>query len=206
MNDMRLPALRLILSAVAVAAGAAVQALAQSNVYSVAIYAGGTSYQEVCSFEIPFPPYYYKVTERNRYEDADGLVIIDVGHEKERRGVLCRYWDVEFGTESFTVPLDRPQPLRARWLAAESVERERREKAWLATGFFQKKTFILTNRTDSLEDQDVLFELEQREKFKDGHWTRGMGPESNLFRITASANDMVIWDRIMKEFDKPRKK
>jgi len=33
-----------------------------------------------------------------------------------------------------------------------------------------------------------------------------MGPESNVFRITASTNDMVLRDRIMKEFDKPRKK
>jgi hypothetical protein len=200
---MKLRTFRLILSAVAVAAGGATQAPAQ-NVYSLAIYAGGTSYQELCAFDVPFPPYHYKVTQRSRYEDADGLVIIDVGHEKERGGVLCRYLDVECGTESFTVPLDRPQPLRARLLAAESAERERREKSWLASGHFQIKTFILSNRTDSLEDQEVLFELEQREKFKDGHWTRAMGPESNVFRITASTNDMVIWDRIMMEFDKPR--
>lgn len=202
---MRLPAFRLILSASAVAAGVA-QALAQSNVYSLATYSGGTSYQQVFSFDIPFPPYHYEITQRSRFEDTDGLVIIDVGHEKQRGGVPCRYWDVESGTESFTVPLDRPQPLRARLLAAESAERERREKAWLAAGFFQKKTFIITNRTDSLEDQEVIFQLEQREKFIDGHWTRAMGPESNVFRITASTNDMVIWDRIMKEFDKPRKK
>ena len=190
----------------AVAAAAAAQALAQTNVYSLAIYAGGTSCSEVCSFDIPFPPYHYRIAQRSRYEDADGLVIIDVGRERERGGVLCRYWDVECGPESFTVPLDRPQPLRARLLAAESADRERREKAWLASGFFQIKTFVLSNRTDSLEDQGALFELEQRGRFKDGHWTRAMGPESNVFRITASTNDMVLWDRIMKEFDKPRKK
>ena len=205
MHQMKLPASRLILSAVAVTTGVAAQALAQSNVYSLSIYCGGTSYQTVCGFDIPFPPYHYKVTQRSRYEDADGLVIIDLGHEKERGGVLCRYWDVECGTGSFTLPLDRPQPRRARLLAAESAERERREKAWLASGFFQKKAFTLTNRTDSLEDQEVLFELQQREKFKDGHWTQAMGPESNVFRITASTNDMVIWNRIMKEFDKPPK-
>lgn len=203
---MRLPGFRLLLSGVAAAAAVAAQALAQSNVYSLAIYAGGTSYQTLCAFDIPFPPYHYKITQRSRYEDADGLVIIAVGHEKERGGVLCRYWDVECGTESFTIPLDRPPPLRARLLAAESAERERREKAWLASGFFQKKTFTLTNRTGSLEDQEVLFELKQREKFRDGHWTQAMGPESNVFRITASTNDMVIWDRIMKEFDRPQKK
>ena len=115
-----------------VAGGAGLQA--QSNVYSLGIYAGGTSYQVLCALDIPFPPYHYKITQRSRYEDADGLVIIDAGHENERGGVLCRYWDVECGTESFTVWLDRPQPLRARLLVAESAERERREKAWLATG------------------------------------------------------------------------
>jgi hypothetical protein len=202
---MKLPAFRLILCAVGLTAGTAAQALAQ-NVYSLAICAGGTSYQELCSFDIPFPPYHYKITQRSRYEDADGLIIIDVGNETQRGGVLCRYWDVEWGTESFTIWLDREQPLRARLLVAESAERERREKAWLASGFLQTKTFVLSNRTDSLEDQGVLFELKQREKFKDGGYGKqAMGPESNVFRITASTNDMVIWDRIMKEFDKPRR-
>ncbi len=102
----------LLLGAVAVAVGVAAQAPGQTNVYFVAPYSGGTSYRQLCSFELPFPPYHYKFTQRSRYEDADGLVIIDVGHEKERGGVLRRYLDVECGTESFTLPLDRPQPLR----------------------------------------------------------------------------------------------
>jgi hypothetical protein len=178
----------------------------QAQVYSVAIFSGGTSYRELCSFDIPFPPYHYKLTERSRYEDTNGLVIIDVGHEKERGGVLCRYLDIECGPESFTVWLDREPPKRARELAAESAERERREKAWLETGFFQVKTFILNNRTDSGSDQGVLFALHSQEKFKDGFWTLAMGPESNIFRITASTNDMVIWDRVIREFDKPQRK
>ncbi len=200
---MRLPAFKLFLSAVAVVA--ATQVSAQSNVYSLAIYAGGTSYHDLCSFDLPFPAYHLKITQRSRYEDAEGGVVMDVKHDKDPEMVLCRYWDVECGLASFTVALDRPPPLRARLLAAESAERERREKEWLAIGFFQKKTFTLTNRTDSLEDQEVLFQLEQREKFKDGYWTRATGPESNVFRITASTNDMVIWDRIMNKFDKPAK-
>ena len=84
--------------------------------------------------------------------------------------------------------------------------RVRREKEWLGTGFFQVKTFILTNRTDSASDQEVLFNLEEREKFRDGYWTRAMGPESNIVRITASTNDMVIWEKVIREFDKPRTK
>ena len=78
-----------ILSAAVIGLFASVRG--QSNVYSLAIYAGGTSYQTLCAFDIPFPPYHYKITQRSRYEDADGLVIIDTGHEKERGGVLCRY-------------------------------------------------------------------------------------------------------------------
>jgi hypothetical protein len=132
-------------------------------------------------------------------------VIIDFGHEKERGGVLCRYLDVEWGGELYAIPLDRLPPERARRLAAENAEWERQQKAWLDSGYFRIKTFTLSNRNDSLEDQGLLFDLEQRERFVDGHWTRAMGPESNILRITASTNDMVIWERIVREFDKPRK-
>jgi hypothetical protein len=176
------------------------------SVYSLAIYAGGESFQEICSLDLPFPLSHYRVTQRSRYEDADGLVIMDLGHEKERGGVLCRYLDVELGSASFTVPLDRPQPEKARRLMADSAAKERREKEWLGTGFFQVKTFILTNRTDSASDQEALFNLYDREKFRDGYWTRAMGPESNVVRITASTNDMVIWEKVIREFDKPHTK
>lgn len=179
---------------------------AQSNVYSVAFFAGGTSYQQLCSFDIPFPPYHYKLTERRRYEDTDGLVIMDPGHEKERGGVLCRYLDVECGSESFTVWLDREPPKRARELAAESAEEERRLKAHLESGYFQVKTFVMSNRADSSSDQEDLFLLEKREKFHDDGSIRAMGPESNVIRITASTNDMVVWEEIIEEFDKPHTK
>jgi hypothetical protein len=36
---------------------------AQSNVYSLAVYAGGTSYKDLCSFELPFAPHQFKLTE-----------------------------------------------------------------------------------------------------------------------------------------------
>ena len=202
-RHMKPLASKLVLSAAALAAGIAAKALAQSNVYSLSIYAGGTSYQDLCALDFPLPPFHYKITQRSRYEDADGLVIMDPGHEKERGGVLCRYLDVEYWTEKFTIPVDRPQPLRARLLAAESAERERREKAWLASGYFQIKTFTLSNRTTSLADQEDLYRLQQRETFHDGHWTRATGPERNIIRITASTNDMVIWERIIREFDQP---
>jgi hypothetical protein len=176
------------------------------QVYSVAIFSGGTAYADFCSFDIPFAPYHYRLTERSQYEDTNGLVIIDVGHEKERGGVPCRYLDVECGAETFTVWLDREPPLRARERAAEDAESERRLKENIASGYFRVKTFVLSNRTDSASDQDALFTLYDREKFQDGGWIRAMGPESNVIRITASTNDMVIWDRVIKEFDQPHPK
>jgi len=73
-------------------------------------------------------------------------------------------------------------------------------------GFFQMKTFTLTNRTDSASDQEALFALYDRETFPDGCWTRAHGPEPNVLRITASTNDMVIWERVIGEWDKPHTK
>ena len=84
---------------------------AQSNVYSVAIYAGGTSYRELCSFDFPFPPYHFSITERSWYEDVNGLTIIDVGREKARGGTLRRSLDVELGSEHFSIPIE-PVPVK----------------------------------------------------------------------------------------------
>jgi hypothetical protein len=170
------------------------------------MYSGGTSYQQLCSFTSPFYPYDYELTERSRYEDTNGFVIIDIGHEIERGGLLCRYLDVECCSESFTCPLDRVPPKRVRDLEAEDAERERREKTLIEMGKWQVKTFILNHRTDSGSDQEALFALYDREKFYDGAWIRAMGPESNVIRITASTNDMVIWDRVIREFDQPHAK
>jgi hypothetical protein len=175
----------------------------QAQVYSLAAYSGGTSYQTLCSFDIPVPPYHYKITERGRYEDKNGFTIINSGHETELGGVLCRYLDVECGSESFTVWLDREPTKAVRERMAEDAERESQLKANLDSGFFLVKTFVLSNRTDSLSDQDVLFSLEQHERFRDRGGIRAMGPESNVIRITASTNDMPTWENIIREFDRP---
>lgn len=75
----------------------------QSNVYSLAIYSGGTSYLELLSLNFPFYPYRYTVTKRSRFEDGKGLVIL--GNAKAQGGVLHEYLDVEIGSKSFTLPL-----------------------------------------------------------------------------------------------------
>ena len=90
-----------ILSAAVIASCANLQG--QSNVYSVAIYSGGTSYRELLSLNFPFYPYRYTVTKRSRFEDGKGLVIM--GNAKTQGGVLHEYLDIEIGSESFTLPL-----------------------------------------------------------------------------------------------------
>jgi hypothetical protein len=78
----------------------------QSNVYSVAIYSGGTSYREICSLSLPFPPNHYKLTERSWREDSNGLTVMDIQHKNAPGDVLRRSLEVESGSETFVVPLD----------------------------------------------------------------------------------------------------
>lgn len=87
---------------------------AQSNVYSLSVYAGGTSYRELCSFDFPFPPHKYRLTERSWREDANGFTIMDIRHKKAPGDVLRRSLEVECGSESFIVPFDSAPPKKAR--------------------------------------------------------------------------------------------
>jgi len=118
-RDMKRAFCKGILSAAAVAGCVGAQVYAQ--VYPVTAYAGGTSYRELCSFTLPFPPYKCRLTDRGWYQDANGLHIIDVGHEKERGGIFHRALDVECGSESFTVPLE-PVPRKAEQEGASTNE------------------------------------------------------------------------------------
>jgi hypothetical protein len=90
-----------ILGAAAVAAYAGTRAL--DNVYSLAIYAGGTSYRDLCSFNFPFSQYHFQITERSWYEDTNGFTIMGTGGPKEEGDVLHRMVDFEIGPKLFTV-------------------------------------------------------------------------------------------------------
>src|ERR1051326_1336690 len=79
---------------------------AQSNVYSIGIYSAGTSYADICSLTLPFPPYRYKLTERSWLEDTNGFTIIDIYHKSAPDDVYRRSLEVECGSERFIVPLD----------------------------------------------------------------------------------------------------
>ena len=87
---------------------------AQSNVYSLAIYSAGNSWADLCSLTLPFPPYQYRLTERSWCEDANGLTIMDIKHEKVRGNVLRRLLEVQCGTNSFSIPLDSVPPKKAK--------------------------------------------------------------------------------------------
>jgi hypothetical protein len=100
-----------VLSAAAVAAWAVAAQAAQ--VYSVAVYAGGISYLEICSLSFPFPPQHYTLTERSWREDARGFNIMDIGHKTTSGDTLRQYLDVECGSNSFSLPLDSVLAMRA---------------------------------------------------------------------------------------------
>lgn len=78
----------------------------QSNVYSLGIHSGGVTYWPRCSLTLPFYPFHYKVSENEWREDKNGLTYIDVFHKSESGDKLCRTWDVEYGSESFTLTFE----------------------------------------------------------------------------------------------------
>lgn len=173
-----------------------------AQVYSQNIYCSGGYYMGQSLFDIPVAPYHFMVEERGQYEDADGLVIIDCGHEKEDGGVFCRYIDVEIGPVSYSIWLDREPPAPVRKREAEEAEYERRLQTNLDSGYFQEKTFVLSNRAPDEAALSLLFDRD-RGKIPDDGGIMGTVQGSNIVEITASTNNMVIWDRVFKEFDQP---
>lgn len=91
----------------------------------------------------------------------------------------------------------------------EAKAREDRYERWLqpklASGYFQEKTFVLSNRAPDEAALSLLFDRDRGNVPDEGG---GMGTiaASNIVQITASTNDMVIWDRVVKEFDQPATK
>lgn len=86
--------------------------VAQSNVYSLAVYSAGNYFADMCSFDFPFPPYRFKLTQRSWFEDANGLTIIDARREKTHGGIMRRCVEVECESDRFCIRLDSFQPKR----------------------------------------------------------------------------------------------
>jgi len=84
------------------------------NVYSLSIYAGGTSYRALCSFEFPFAPHKFKLTEQSWTEDSNGFTVMDPGRRTAPGNVLHRTLEIECGSNSLTMPLTSIPPKRAR--------------------------------------------------------------------------------------------
>jgi hypothetical protein len=78
----------------------------RAQVYSVAIYSAGTSYETLYSMALPFAPHTFKLQLRTWREDASGFVIMDVNHKAAPGDVHRRSIKVECGSETFSVPAD----------------------------------------------------------------------------------------------------
>ena len=84
------------------------------NVYSLSTYAGGTSYRPLCSFEFPFAPHKFKLSEQSWTEDSNGFTVMDLGHKAAPGDVLHRILEIECGSNSLAMPLSSIPLKRAR--------------------------------------------------------------------------------------------
>ena len=66
------------------------------NVYSVNVYASGVIYEK--EWVIGSPPNQWGLSQYSQWEDSNGLVIINAGHEKELGGVQRRYTRIHLGS------------------------------------------------------------------------------------------------------------
>lgn len=87
--------------------------LAQSNIYSLSIYSGGTSYTELCSSALPFSTNKYKLTLVSWVEDANGFTVMDINHKRVATDVPRRFLEVECSSECFWFDLDFAPSKRA---------------------------------------------------------------------------------------------
>lgn len=94
-----------IFSASVLAAQMTCQAQIRSQVYSVGIFSSGTTYYDVCSTSLPFPPFKYNFTELSWFETSNGDYIC--GIPKNVSGCVSRRClEVASGTDDFFLPLD----------------------------------------------------------------------------------------------------
>src|SRR5580698_2236143 len=93
-----------ILSAGVLAARLSYHASAQ--VYMQGTYSGGVAYYDICSVNLPFPPYQYKMTEIVWQEDTNGFTIIDLTRKSAPSDITRRRLQVYRGSQDFFMPLD----------------------------------------------------------------------------------------------------
>lgn len=78
---------------------------AQSNVYSLAVYSAGTSYSDLCSLTLPFPPFKYKLTEISWREDVTGFTIMDIRRTNSPSDRIRQELEVQCDSERFGLKL-----------------------------------------------------------------------------------------------------
>lgn len=92
---------------------ASIHCLAQSNIYSLSVYSGGTSYTELCSYALPFSTNKCKLTVVSWLEDANGFTVMDINHKRTATDVPRRFLEVECSAECFWFDLDFAPSIRA---------------------------------------------------------------------------------------------
>ena len=92
---------------------ATMHCLAQSNIYSLSIYSGGTSYTELCSYALPTTTNKFKLTVVSWLEDANGFTVIDIDHKRTATDVPRRFLEVQCSAECFWFDLDFSPSKRA---------------------------------------------------------------------------------------------
>jgi hypothetical protein len=71
------------------------------KVYAVHIYVGGVTYEH--DWLIVRGSSQFGLSQISQWENSRGLVISDIGHEKERGGAQRRYTRIHFGAGMFSV-------------------------------------------------------------------------------------------------------
>jgi hypothetical protein len=96
---------------------------AQSNVYSMSVYAGGVSSTDLCYYDFPFPPHHFRLSERSWLEDSHGFTVMDLAHKRSSGDVLLRDLVVTCGSNYFSMPLPSIPPGKVRPEAGPVGER-----------------------------------------------------------------------------------
>ncbi|MEY2407690.1 MAG: hypothetical protein QOF48_360 [Verrucomicrobiota bacterium] len=73
----------------------------KAQIYSAHVYAGGVTYEH--DWLVGSGSHQFGLSQISQWEDSRGLVIIDVGHERERGGTQRRYTRMHFGAAMFSV-------------------------------------------------------------------------------------------------------
>jgi hypothetical protein len=125
---------------------------AQSNVYTLSVYAGGVSYSDICSFDFPFAPHQFRLSKRTWLENDRGFTIMSLGHKKAEGDAFQQSLDVVCVSGSFSTPLRSIPPGRSGAFAGPAGEEGSGDLAKLIAQSVKKRGgFATTNTIPSMK-------------------------------------------------------